>query len=691
LYHTDDKYREWWGGEPLPASPTPVVQEQVVAVTQPRSAFLINLKRRPDRLAVALKECEKAGITPIVFEAIDGKETPPPEGFTAGPGAWGCRESHRLIMRNCLESGVEEAMVLEDDVVFVDDFQARLSHFLSIVPWAWEAIFLGGQHMSPPHEALSGVFLPGKPRGIHRTHAYIVRRPYMQTLHDIFATATGHIDHAWGAQQAGRQIFAPTVWLAGQGEGKSDISNKVLKKREWQPKRWVRDALPPPPCGGCRKPKTPTNRIQGNTTMRLLLGRLKNKTLIEADRLQRIHELVGSTRHLQGAMAEVGVYKGGSAYVIADADENRPLYLYDTFSGIPESDSFGGHKAGEFGDTSVEAVSRLLSKYRNIHIKQGVFPATGVDVPYSFVHLDADTYQSTSAALDFFLPRMVPGGVIVFDDWEWINCPGVKRAIEERNLPVEVHTKQAIYRHRAPSVMTMSHAGDLGDLIYGLPTIERLCSDSGATADLVLYRSEGMVRQPWTPASVERVRSLLLQQPYIAKVRYEPTPEGTVLDVWRKKYKAKFNLTDNQLDGLGLPRHDHSAGWLRNIEAKQVAPIVFHRSPRYRSVLFPWKQIVKEAAGKAVMVGSVDEHADFVRLFGDIPYRPTPTLLELAEVIAGCSLFVGNQSAPLAVANGLCKDVVIELPLRPRNTVFRREGCFTSFEQAVRKWKAIAS
>jgi ADP-heptose:LPS heptosyltransferase len=39
---------------------------------------------------------------------------------------------------------------------------------------------------------------------------------------------------------------------------------------------------------------------------------------------------------------------------------------------------------------------------------------------------------------------------------------------------------------------------------------------------------------------------------------------------------------------------------------------------------------------------------------------PTPTLLDVARVIAGCKLFVGNQSSPRAIAEGLKIPVVVE-------------------------------
>ena len=61
--------------------------------------------------------------------------------------------------------------------------------------------------------------------------------------------------------------------------------------------------------------------------------------------------------------------------------------------------------------------------------------------------MDCDLLQSVRAALDYFVPRMVTGGTIVFDDYEWPHCPGVATAIHERYEMVERPTiNQAVLR-----------------------------------------------------------------------------------------------------------------------------------------------------------------------------------------------------------------------------------------------------
>jgi hypothetical protein len=200
---------------------------------------------------------------------------------------------------------------------------------------------------------------------------------------------------------------------------------------------------------------------------------------------------------------------------------------------------------------------------------------------------------------------------------------------------------------------TYSHSGDLGDLLASLCTLRQMCSE----IDLVLPRSEGLVREAWTPAKVERVKSFLEMQPYIKAVRYADAPEGENLDVWRKKYRRGINLSDIFADAFGVPRWDRTVPWCEVDYPVQVAKVVLHRSPRYhgRGERFPWREVVRRYKGNVVMVGSVEEHAEFTKVYGEVPYHETPTLLDLSRVIAGSELMCCNQSSPGMLCESLKK------------------------------------
>ena len=130
-----------------------------------------------------------------------------------------------------------------------------------------------------------------------------------------------------------------------------------------------------------------------------------------------------------GAFVEVGVYHGGTAWHLARVAEpqGRPLYLYDTFSGIPYRNEGVAHAVGDFRDTTAADVHRDIP-YATI--VEGIFPDSAIEMgPIAFVHLDCDQYRSYQEALDYFGPRMVSGGVIWCDD---VPClEGAARAVNE--------------------------------------------------------------------------------------------------------------------------------------------------------------------------------------------------------------------------------------------------------------------
>jgi O-methyltransferase len=150
-----------------------------------------------------------------------------------------------------------------------------------------------------------------------------------------------------------------------------------------------------------------------------------------------LYQIVLKTQKLPGEIAELGVYRGGSAKLIAGLKGTKQLHLFDTFEGMPSVRAgVDLHQAGDFADTSLEAVRKYLSGFSGITFHKGIFPDSAVelakaDIGFSFVHLDADIYLSTRAGLEFFYPRVTKGGMILSHDYRSLGCPGVKQAFDE--------------------------------------------------------------------------------------------------------------------------------------------------------------------------------------------------------------------------------------------------------------------
>lgn len=182
---------------------------------------------------------------------------------------------------------------------------------------------------------------------------------------------------------------------------------------------------------------------------------IEGRTLIDPDRQYMIYQLATKvSREVGGQVAEVGVYKGGSAKILLDRFPDRPIYLFDTFEGMPKPiEGVDLHREKDFADTNERDVWTFL-KAKNVTIIAGRFPETvrgrWLDGPFCFVHADADIYESTINICQFFVPRMVRGGMILFDDYGFETCPGAKKAVDEFFTPegvIYLPTGQALYVH----------------------------------------------------------------------------------------------------------------------------------------------------------------------------------------------------------------------------------------------------
>ncbi len=169
--------------------------------------------------------------------------------------------------------------------------------------------------------------------------------------------------------------------------------------------------------------------------LQLLRDRKGTQTLWER---YNLYCLVQGTARLPGALAEAGVYQGGSAKLVCMVKGKTPLYLFDTFEGLPEGTLHRdpGFGAGQFSDSSLEEVKAYLQDFDNVQIYKGLFPASAAGQEperqnFRFVHLDLDLYQSTLDALGFFYPRMVKGGVMLSHDYGNINGHGVRDAFQQ--------------------------------------------------------------------------------------------------------------------------------------------------------------------------------------------------------------------------------------------------------------------
>ena len=203
---------------------------------------------------------------------------------------------------------------------------------------------------------------------------------------------------------------------------------------------------------------TPSDR--GIPEFGRLLSEIQQHTLVTPDRLFRLYQFAKYASCIAGDIAELGVYRGGTARMLASACPGKRLMLFDTFAGLPAADpTVDGHQGGDFSETSLPQVQAFLSDCPNVEWFPGFFPdsAAGNEARrFSLVYVDGDLYQSTKDALAWFYPRLVTGGVMVFDDYGSPRCEGVQRAIAEfiattPNYPIQPAPNQCVLIKGTPA------------------------------------------------------------------------------------------------------------------------------------------------------------------------------------------------------------------------------------------------
>jgi len=227
------------------------------------------------------------------------------------------------------------------------------------------------------------------------------------------------------------------------------------------------------------------------------------------------------------------------------------------------------------------------------------------------------------------------------------------------------------------------HAGDIGDLVYGLYVMRAL-----GGGDLLLgERTELGNLQPRMGIRREMMVNLvgfLKTQEYVKRVQWLAQPPFVVhdLNLFRLHWRGELpgtgrdtHLLEMHCAAFGLVT-DWNRAWLTMPQKREVA-VVLARSARQRNHRFPWREVVQKYRGKAGFVGTDTEHGEFCASFGHVPKLHTPTFEHMAKVVAACDLFVGNSSAPLAVAEGLKVRVLQETSaetLERAHTVCYRSG-----------------
>jgi len=151
------------------------------------------------------------------------------------------------------------------------------------------------------------------------------------------------------------------------------------------------------------------------------------------DKLKLMADEFVKVSNLQGDVADLGVWRGGTSLILSRLAPDKQLHIFDTWEGTPYDDPLCHHKRGEWVASLEDCQTLVGNGVLNNYLK-GCFPNTSAGLEHNdfcFVYIDMDTELATKDAIEFFWPRLVSGGKLFFDDYGWEPCAGVKKVVDE--------------------------------------------------------------------------------------------------------------------------------------------------------------------------------------------------------------------------------------------------------------------
>jgi hypothetical protein len=218
------------------------------------------------------------------------------------------------------------------------------------------------------------------------------------------------------------------------------------------------------------------------------------------------------------------------------------------------------------------------------------------------------------------------------------------------------------------------HSGNAGDIVYSLPTatelganhyVINLCSDPGFGGRNIAF------------LTARALAPLLLSQPYIERVSIvssnipleflDQPLEGIdfVLDRFRLHEPPKHHLALCHAMAFGVHINLYEK-WLHlEVEKSDKEYIILCLTPRYRSMSKEYWMDILSGLDNVIALGLPEEFDCVAGITAD--FVTCNDFLEMARMIQGCRLFIGNPSLAYAIAEGLKVPRMVELPTEWRN------------------------
>jgi hypothetical protein len=240
--------------------------------------------------------------------------------------------------------------------------------------------------------------------------------------------------------------------------------------------------------------------------------------------------------------------------------------------------------------------------------------------------------------------------------------------------------------------LNINHSGNAGDIIYALATLKRIHELTGTSINLYLklgqprvlphYISHPLGSVMLDQKMVDMLSALISTQPYIQKCEvYNGQTIHIDLDVFRSGIipldRGNIARWCGYITGVTPLTYQN---WLTvTPDANYAGKIVIARSGRYRNAAIDYSFLKKY--NNLVFVGIAAEYEDMRKTVPNLEWVQVNDFLKLAQIIAGCKVFIGNQSFPFAIAEALKVPRILEAYYEITNVIPEGDNAYDFFFQ----------
>ncbi len=160
-------------------------------------------------------------------------------------------------------------------------------------------------------------------------------------------------------------------------------------------------------------------------------------------------------------LVECGVCDGLTAFFalreLNGLGSSARMHLYDAWMPMRKESLLESEKdsAGNYSNITIERVKNNLSEFDNVIYHPGYIPESLYSEPsspekISYLSIDLNSADPTTAALEYFFPRLLRGGLVLFDDYGWVGYGPTKKCVDKffadkPGILMPLPTGQAIY------------------------------------------------------------------------------------------------------------------------------------------------------------------------------------------------------------------------------------------------------